>query len=159
MKLIHIIKNEPIKNFIGVTSEKDDIKCACVCQKVMFKAEYECLSKVDRSHALKSPFAQQIDEMIITVERERIFNLASIYYREIDGVKKIFDIHYHSGKTLNGFRTEDCVVKDTNAILEDNGYVLDLVVGGFMGRKRRVKVHTRGVKHVKKTYKKLYESE
>ena len=140
MQLCKVIKNEPIKNFICVYTEENGIKHARVAQRTLQRAKYCQLTKKEIKEILEKPcytHVEQVKTDCWILERERDWNLASIYYREVDGVKEVFDIHYHKNSHINGKRTEDQVIADTNAIIEECGFKLNLFIGEFMCNKKR----------------------
>ena len=84
------------------------------------------LSKLLHSK-IKSKSAGRVQSVALKliVEREKEWNLASIYYREVNGVKEVFDIHYHKNSHINGKRTEEQVIEETtDENLDDHGDVL-----------------------------------
>ena len=140
MQLCKVIKNEPIKNFICVYDEENGIKHAYVAQRTLYRAKYCQLTKEEIKTILEKPcytHVEQVKTDCWILEREKDWNLASIYYREVDGVKEVFDIHYHKNSHINGKRTEEQVIEDVNAILEECGFKLKLFIGGFMSMKKR----------------------
>ena len=140
MQLCKVIKNEPIKNFVCVYAEENGIKHARVAQKCIHRAKYCQLTRKEIKSVLGNPSYTHVEQTKTDcwiLERVKDWNLASIYYREVDGVKEVFDIHYHKNGNSNGHRTEEQVIKDTNAILEECGFKLNLFIGEFMCNKKR----------------------
>lgn len=140
MQLCKVIKNEPIKNFICVYTEENGIKHARVAQRTLYRAKYCQLTKKEIKEILEKPcytHVEQVKTDCWILERERDWNLATIYYREVNGVKEVFDIHYHKNSNINGKRTEKQVIADTNAIIEECGFKLNLFIGEFMCNKKR----------------------
>ena len=140
MQLCKVISNEPIKNFVCVYDEENGIKHARVAQRTLYRAKYCQLTKEEIKTILEKPcytHVEQVKTDCWILEREKDWNLASIYYREVDGVKEVFDIHYHKNSHINGKRTEEQVIEDVNAILEECGFKLKLFIGGFMSMKKR----------------------
>lgn len=153
MQLCKIIRNEPIKNFICVYKEENGIKHARVAQKSIHRAKYCQCTKREIKNFLENPcytYVEQVNSACWIIEREKQWNLATIYYREVNGEKEVFDIHYHKNGNVNGHRTEDEVIKDTNAILEECGFNLKLFNGGFMCQKKQVNRKTN--KRIEKQY-------
>ena len=146
MQLCKVISNEPIKNFVCVYDEENGIKHARVAQRTLYRAKYCQLTKEEIKTILEKPcytHVEQVKTDCWILEREKDWNLASIYYREVDGVKEVFDIHYHKNSHINGKRTEEQVIEDVNAILEECGFKLNLFIGEFMcNRKRRMRKTT-----------------
>ena len=156
MQLCKIIRNEPIKNFICVYKEENGIKHARVAQKCIHRAKYCQLTKAE----IKAVFGnyrythvEQVKTDCWIIERIKDWNLASIYYHEVNGVKEVIDIHYHKNGNVNGHRTEDEVIKDTNAILEECGFDIKLFIGGFICQKKQFNRKTN--RHTEKQYKKI----
>ena len=147
MQLCKVIKNEPIKNFICVYKEENGIKLARVAQRTLYREKYCQLTKKEIKKILEKPCYTNVEQVKTDcwiLEREKDWNLASIYYREVDGVKEVFDIHYHKNSHINGKRTEEQVIEDVNAILEECGFKLKLFIGEFMcNKKRRMRKTTR----------------
>ena len=140
MQLCKVIKNEPIKNFICVYTEENGIKHARVAQRTLYRAKYCQLTKKEIKEILEKPCYTNVEQVKTDcwiLERERDWNLATIYYREVNGVKEVFDIHYHKNSNINGKRTEKQVIADTNAIIEECGFKLNLFIGEFMCNKKR----------------------
>lgn len=140
MQLCKVISNEPIKNFICVYTEENGIKHARVAQKCIHRAKYCQLTKAE----IKAVFGnyrythvEQVNPSCWIIERIKDWNLATIYYREVNGTKEVFDIHYHKNGNINGKRTQEQVIEDTNAILEECGFKLNLFIGEFMCNKKR----------------------
>lgn len=156
MQLCKIIKNEPIKNFVCVYGEENGIKHARVAQRSIYRAKYCQLTKREIKAILDNPcytHVEQVKTDCWIIERKKDWNLATIYYREVNGVKEVFDIHYHKNGHINGKRTEVQVIEDTNAILEECGFKLKLFIGGFMAYKKAVQLKTN--KHIEKRYTKI----
>lgn len=156
MQLSKIIKNEPIKNFICVYKEENGIKHARVAQRSIHRAKYCQLTKAEIKAVLEKlcyTHVEQVKTDCWIIEREKDWNLASIYYHEINGEKVVFDIHYHKNGNVNGHRTEDEVIKDTNAILEECGFKLNLFIGSFICQKKQVNRKTN--RHTVKQYKNI----
>lgn len=156
MQLNKVISNEPIKNFVCVYKEENGIKHARVAQKTLYRAKYcQCTKREIKNFLVKLcyTFVEEVNPSCYIVEREKDWNLASIYYREVDGVKEVFDIHYHKNGNKNGHRTEEQVIKDANDILEECGFKLNLFIGGFMSYKKQVQLKTN--KHTVKRYTKI----
>ena len=156
MQLNKIIKNEPIKNFICVYKEENGIKHARVAQKCIHRAKYCQLTRKEIKAVLSNPCYTHVEQVKTDnwiLEREKDWNLASIYYREVNGVKEVFDIHYHKNGNKNGHRTEEQVIEDANAILEECGFKLNLFIGGFMSYQKAVQLKTN--KHTVKRYTKV----
>lgn len=156
MQLCKIIENEPIKNFICVYAEENGIKHARVAQRTIHRAKYCQLTKKEIKEVLEKlcyTHVEQVKNDCWIIEREKDWNLATIYYREVNGVKEVFDIHYHKNGNINGHRTEEEVIEDTNNILEECGFKLNLFIGGFMTLKKQVQVKTN--KHTVKRYTKI----
>lgn len=140
MQLCKVIKNEPIKNFVCVYAEENGIKHARVAQKCIHRAKYCQLTRKEIKAVLGNPSYTHVEQTKTDcwiLERVKDWNLASIYYREVDGVKEVFDIHYHKNGNSNGHRTEKQVIEDANAILEECGFKLNLFIGEFMCNKKR----------------------
>lgn len=140
MQLCKVIKNEPIKNFICVYKEENGIKHARVAQRTLYRAKYCQLTKKEIKEILEKPcytHVEQVKTDCWILERERDWNLATIYYREVNGIKEVFDIHYHKNGNINGKRTEKQVIEDTNSIIEECGFKLNLFIGEFMCNKKR----------------------
>lgn len=140
MQLCKVIKNEPIKNFICVYTEENGIKHARVAQRTLYRAKYCQLTKKEIKEILEKPcytHVERVNPSCWILEREKDWNLATIYYREVNGVKEVFDIHYHKNGNINGKRTEKQVIEDTNAIIEECGFKLNLFIGGFTCQKKR----------------------
>lgn len=156
MQLCKIISNEPIKNYVCVYGEENGIKYARVAQKSIHRAKYCQLTKAEIKDVLEKlcyTHVEQVKNDCWIIEREKQWNLATIYYREVNGVKEVFDIHYHKNGNINGHRTEEEVIEDTNSILEGCGFKLNLFIGGFMTFKKSVQRKTN--KHIEKRYKKI----
>ena len=156
MQLCKVIKNEPIKNFICVYTEENGIKHARVAQRTLYRAKYCQLTKKEIKEILEKPcytHVEQVKTDCWIIEREKVWNLATIYYREVNGVKEVFDIHYHKNGNINGKRTEEQVIEDAHAILEECGFNLKLFIGGFMCHKKQVQLKTN--KHTVKRYTKV----
>lgn len=156
MQLCKVISNKPIKNFICVYSEENGIKHARVAQRTIYRAKYCQCTKREIKNFLEKPcytHVEQVKNDCLIIEREKVWNLATIYYQEVNGVKEVFDIHYHKNSSINGKRTEEQVIEDANAILEECGFKLKLFVGGFMCHKKRVQLKTN--KHIVKRYTKI----
>lgn len=156
MQLCNVISNEPIKNFVCVYNEENGIKHARVTQRTLYRAKYCQLTKKEIKAVLEKlcyTHVEQVNPACWIVEREKDWNLASIYYHEVNGVKEVIDIHYHKNGNKNGHRTEDQVIEDANAILEECGFKLNLFIGGFMTYKKRVQLKTN--KHTVKRYTKI----
>lgn len=156
MQLCKVIKNEPIKNFVCVYAEENGIKHARVAQKCIHRAKYCQLTRKEIKDVLENPSYTHVERTktdCFILERVKDWNLASIYYREVDGEKVVFDIHYHKNGNSNGHRTEEQVIEDVNAILEECGFKLNLFVGGFMAQKKAVQRKTN--KHTVKQYTKI----
>lgn len=156
MQLCKIIRNEPIKNFICVYKEENGIKHARVAQRSIHRAKYCQLTKAEIKTVLEElcyTHVEQVKTDCWIIEREKDWNLATIYYREVNGVKEVFDIHYHKNGNINGHRTEEEVIEDTNNILEECGFKLNLFIGGFMTQKKKIQRKTN--KHIEKRYKKI----
>lgn len=156
MQLCKVISNEPIKNFVCVYGEENGIKHARVAQRSIHCAKYCQLTKAEIKAVLEKPcytHVEQVKTDCWIIEREKDWNLASIYYREVNGVKEVFDIHYHKNGNINGHRTEEQVIEDANAILEECGFKLKLFIGGFMTYQKRVQLKTN--KHTVKRYTKI----
>ena len=140
MQLCKVIKNEPIKNFICVYTEENGIKHARVAQRTLYRAKYCQLTKKEIKEILEKPcytHVEQVKTDCWILEREKDWNLATIYYREVNGVKEVFDIHYHKNSHINGKRTKEQVIEDTNSIIEECGFKLNLFIGEFMCNKKR----------------------
>lgn len=140
MQLCKVISNEPIKNFICVYGEENSIKHARVAQRALYRAKYCQLTKAEIKSVLEKPcytHVEQVKTDCWIIEREKDWDLATIYYREDNGVKEVFDIHYHKNPSINGKRTEEQVIEDTKAILEECGFKLNLSIGEFMCNKKR----------------------
>ena len=156
MQLCKVISNEPIKNFVCVYNEENGIKHARVAQRTIYRAKYcQCTKKEIEDFLVKLcyTFVEEVNSACYIIEREKDWNLASIYYREVNGVKEVLDIHYHKNGNRNGHRTEEQVIEDTNAILEECGFKLNLFIGGFMSHKKQVQLKTN--KHTVKRYTKI----
>ena len=156
MQLCKIIKNKPIKNFICVYNEENGIKHARVVQKCIHRAKYCQLTRKEIKAVLGNPCYTHVEQLKTDnwiLEREKDWNLASIYYREVNDVKEVFDIHYHKNGNINGHRTEEQVIEDANAILEECGFKLKLFIGEFMCQKKQVNRKTN--KHTVKQYTKI----
>lgn len=156
MQLCKVIKNEPIKNFICVYGEENGIKHARVAQRTLYRAKYCQCTKKEIKNFLENPCYTHVDQVKTDcwiIEREKVWNLATIYYREVNGVKEVFDIHYHKNSNINGKRTEAQVIEDANAILEECEFKLNLFIGGFMCKKKRVQLKTN--RHTVKRYTKI----
>lgn len=153
MQLCKVISDEPIKNFVCVYNEENGIKHARVAQKTLYRAKYCQLTKKEIKAVLENPcytHVEQVKTDCWIIERKKDWNLATIYYREDNGVKEVFDIHYHKNSHINGKRTEEQVIEDTNAILEECGFNLKLFNGGFMCQKKQVNRKTN--KRIEKQY-------
>lgn len=140
MQLCKVISNEPIKNFICVYTEENGIKHARVAQRTLYRAKYcQCTRKEIKDFSEKQCYThvERVNPACYIVEREKDWNLATIYYREVNGVKEVFDIHYHKNGNINGKRTQEQVIADTNAIIEECGFKLNLFIGEFMCNKKR----------------------
>lgn len=140
MQLCKVISNELIKNFVCVYNEENGIKYARVAQRTLYRAKYCQLTKAEIKSVLENPcytHVEQVKTDCWIIEREKDWNLATIYYREVNGVKEVFDIHYHKNGNINGKRTEKQVIEDTNVILEECGFKLNLFIGEFMCNKKR----------------------
>ena len=156
MQLCKVIDNEPIKNFVCVYNEENGIKHARVAQRTIYRAKYcQCTKKEikDFLEKLCYTYVERVNSACWIVEREKDWNLATIYYREVNGVKEVFDIHYHKNGNINGKRTEEQVIEDANAILEECGFNINLFIGGFMAQKKAVQRKTN--KHTVKQYTKI----
>ena len=156
MQLCNVISNEPIKNFVCVYNEENGIKHARVAQRALYRAKYCQLTKAEIKDVLEKPCYTHVERVKTDcwiIEREKDWNLASIYYREVNGVKEVFDIHYHKNGNKNGHRTDEQVIEDTNAILEECGFKLNLFIGSFMSKKKQVQLKTN--KHIEKRYTKI----
>lgn len=156
MQLSKVISNEPIKNFVCVYGEENGIKHARVAQRTLYRAKYCQLTKAEIKDVLEKScytFVVRLNPACWIIEREKDWNLASIYYREVNGEKEVFDIHYHKNGNINGYRTEEQVIEDTNAILEECGFKLNLSIGGFISKKKQVQRKTN--KHIEKQYTKI----
>ena len=98
------------------------------------------MTKKEIKEILEKPcytHVEQVKTDCWIIEREKVWNLATIYYREVNGVKEVFDIHYHKNGNINGKRTEEQVIEDAHAILEECGFNLNLFIGEFMCNKKR----------------------
>lgn len=140
MQLCKVIRNEPIKNFVCVYKEENGIKHARVAQKCIHRAKYcQCTKGEIKNFFEKQCYThvERVNPACYIVEREKDWNLATIYYREVNGVKEVFDIHYHKNGNINGKRTEKQVIADTNAIIEECGFKLNLFIVEFMCNKKR----------------------
>ena len=135
MKLCKVISNELIKNFVCVYNEENGIKHARVAQRTLYRAKYCQLTKAEIKYVLEKPCYTYVERVNPSCWKE------------------VFDIHYHKNSHINGNRTEEQVIEDTNAILEECGFKLNLTVGGFMCHKKQVQRKTN--KHIEKRYKKL----
>lgn len=156
MQLCKVISNEPIKNFICVYNEENGIKHARVSQRTIYRAKYcQCTKREIKDFLEKLCYThvERVNPACWIVEREKDWNLASIYYHEVNGVKEVIDIHYHKNGHINGNRTEEQVIEDANAILEECGFKLKLFIGGFMSMKKQVQRKTN--KHIEKRYTKI----
>jgi hypothetical protein len=156
MQLCKVIKNEPIKNFICVYSEENGIKHARVAQRTLYRAKYCQLTRKEIKTVLDNPCYTHVEQLKTDnwiLEREKEWNLATIYYHEVNGVKEVFDIHYHKNGNINGKRTQEQVIADTNAIIEECGFNINLFIGGFMAQKKAVQRKTN--KHTVKQYTKI----
>lgn len=156
MQLCKVIKNEPIKNFICVYGEENGIKHARVAQRTLYRAKFCQLTKAEIKAVLEKSCYTHVEHIKTDgwiLEREKEWNLASIYYREVNGVKEVFDVHYHKNGNINGKRTEEQVIKDTNAILEECGFKLKNFIGSFMCHKKQVNRKTN--RRIEKQYKKI----
>jgi len=156
MQLCKIIRNEPIKNFICVYKEENGIKHVRVAQKSIHRAKYCQLTKAEIKGVFgnyRYTHVEQVKTDCWIIERIKDWNLASIYYHEVNGVKEVIDIHYHKNGNKNGHRTEEQVIEDANAILEECGFKLNLFIGGFMTYKKQVQRKTN--KHTVKRYTKI----
>lgn len=156
MQLCKVIDNEPIKNFVCVYNEENGIKHARVAQRTIYRAKYcQCTKREikDFFEKLCYTYVEQVNPACYIVEREKDWNLATIYYREVNGVKEVFDIHYHKNPNINGKRTEKQVIEDTNDILDECGFKLNLFIGGFMCMKKRRMRKTNPIKE--KQYTKI----
>ena len=137
-------------------SEENGIKHARVAQRTLYRAKYcQCTKREikDFLEKLCYTFVEQVNPACWIVEREKDWNLATIYYREVNGVKEVFDIHYHKNGNINGKRTQGQVIEDTNAILEECGFKLKNFIGSFMCHKKQVNRKTN--RRIKKQYKKI----
>ena len=111
MQLCKVIRNEPIKNFVCVYKEENGIKHARVAQRTIYRAKYCQLTKKE----IKAVFGnyrythvEQVNPSCWIIERIKDWNLATIYYREVNGEKEVFDIHYTSAVTTQNKRLENC---------------------------------------------------
>lgn len=156
MQLCKVISNEPIKNFVCVYDEENGVKHARVAQKTLYRAKYCQLTKAEIKSILEKScytHVEQVKTDCWILEREKDWNLATIYYREVNGVKEVFDIHYHKNSHINGKRTEEQVIEDTNTILEECGFNLKHFNSGFMCQKKQVNRKTN--RHIEKQYTKI----
>lgn len=156
MQLCKVISNELIKNYICVYGEENGIKHARVAQRTLYRAKFCQLTKVEIKAILEKPcytHVEQVNGACWIIEREKQWNLASIYYREVNGVKEVFDIHYHKNGNINGHRTEEQVIEDVNTILEECGFKLKPFIGSFMCHKKQVNRKTN--RQIKKQYNKI----
>ena len=156
MQLCKVISNEPIKNFVCVYDEENGVKHARVAQKTLYRAKYCQLTKEEIKSILEKScytHVEQVKTDCWILEREKDWNLATIYYREVNGVKEVFDIHYHKNSHINGKRTEEQVIEDTNTILDECGFNLKHFNSGFMCQKKQVNRKTN--RHIEKQYTKI----
>ena len=155
MFLVKLYKYEPIKNFVMVQAVENGIIRAQVCQRVLVRVKYANVTENEQNSFVKCTHIEKVKDNTYITERIRVCNLATIYYRVVNGQKEIFDIHYHKNGNKNGYRNEEQVIKDTNAILEECEFIQNLIIGGFMCKQNHTNCKTPGVKHTKKTYIKL----
>lgn len=156
MQLCKVISNEPIKNFVCVYDEENGVKHARVVQRTLYRAKYCQLTKEEIKTILEKPRYTNVEQVKTDcwiIERIKDWNLATIYYREVNGVKEVFDIHYHKNGNINGRRTEEQVIEDTNAILDECGFKMNPFIVGFMCQKKQVQRKTN--KHIEKQYTKI----
>lgn len=156
MQLCKVISNKPIKNFVCVYGEENGIKHARVAQKTIHRAKYHQLTKAEIKAISEKPcytHVEQLNSACWIIEREKDWNLATIYYQEVNGVKEVLDIHYHKNGNINGHRTEEKVIEDTNTILEECGFKLKNFIGSFMCHKKQVNRKTN--RRIEKQYKKI----
>ena len=156
MQLCKVISNEPIKNFVCVYDEENGVKHARVAQKTLYRAKYCQLTKEEIKSILEKScytHVEQVKTDCWILEREKDWNLATVYYREVNGVKEVFDIHYHKNSHINGKRTDEQVIEDTNTILDECGFNLKHFNSGFMCQKKQVNRKTN--RHIEKQYTKI----
>lgn len=156
MQLSNVISNDPIKNFVCVYDEENGVKHARVAQKTLYRAKYCQLTKAEIKSILEKScytHVEQVKTDCWILEREKDWNLATIYYREVNGVKEVFDIHYHKNSNINGKRTEKQVIEDTNDILKECGFKLNIFIREFMCNKKQVQRKTK--QHIEKRYTKI----
>ena len=125
-------------------------------KKTLYRAKYCQLTKEEIKSILEKScytHVEQVKTDCWILEREKDWNLATIYYREVNGVKEVFDIHYHKNSHINGKRTEEQVIEDTNTILEECGFNLKHFNSGFMCQKKQVNRKTN--RHIEKQYTKI----
>ena len=152
MFLAKLYKYEPIKNFVMVQAVENGIICAQVCQRVLVRAKYANVTENEQNSFARCTLVEKINDRTYIVERTRVCNLATIYYRVINGQKEVFDIHYHKNGNKNGYRNEEQVIKDTNAILEECKFTQNLIIGAFMCNRITTR-RTSVIKHFKKYIK------
>jgi len=159
MRLSKLYSYVPVRQFVMNIKEVAGVKTACVCEKARIHAKYHNLTR-NEFNVLKQYMidADQFDfnhKNNCEIQRERLYKIATIAYTEVDGVKTVLDIHYPVQKSQNGYRTPEQVKVDAWKILEQEGFVKDLIIGGFERRTKHVKRRTPGVKHNVKVYKKV----
>lgn len=152
MFLAKLYKYEPIKNFVMVQKVENNILQAQVCQRALVRAKYANVTENEQNSFARCTHIEKVNDRTYIVERTRVCDLATIYYRVINGQKEVFDIHYHKNGNRNGYRDEEQVIKDTNIILEECKFTQNLIIGGFMCNKITTR-RTRVKKHFKKYIK------
>lgn len=160
MVLCKRLEYTPVRQFTWVQSENAGIKTAFICERAIVRMKFQNLSKKEYTNLLsyiEEPKKFDLhNHNVCVIKREKLFKLATIYYREVDETRIILDIHYHLNQGDNGWRTKEQVIEDTNRMLGEAGcYEKQLVMGGYVRLKKHVMRGTKGVKHSVKVYKKV----
>ena len=154
MQFIKQLEYTPIRQFILRHKVKDGVVEAFVCERARIRTQVAQVSKKEYAqimHVVEDPSTLQGGKIVLN--REKLVNLATIYFLETEGEPLVFDIHYHTDGHRNGIRTKEEVKTDVLAILKNAGYKVGLSVGAFMCHK--VSKHNKQGHQVIKRYEKV----
>lgn len=159
MTFLRLLEYTPIRQFVLKHKEKDGVTEAFVCERTRIRTEVANATRKEFNQLL--PKIENGETAVpnskFVVAREKVNNLATIYFLETENGPRVFDIHYHLNNSRNGFRTEEQVKADTLAILKTAGYAVELSVGTFICKQKRTgNKNTKQRRHVKE-YRKTNE--
>lgn len=149
MYLCKLLEYVPVKQFTLVAKEEAGVKMGYLCERALVRAKYVNLTR--KEWGILKPFMEDQDlvhnhNISVVVKREKLFKLATVYFKEETHKKVLLDIHYHLNRSDNGYRDEKQLFAEVEKMLYEGKFEKNLIMGAYSRR--------RGQDH-KKVYTKI----